>query len=124
MIIISNVPFSLFSQFHPQTFHQKRPQIGGFFDSFAHRHAAAVAGAGFDADQDRVVARLGLLHGGDEFETVAGYYAIVGVGRCDKRGRIARAGLDVVIRRIGINRLELLGVIRASRNPRSRSGLR
>ena len=70
-----------------------------------------MAGAGFDADQHRVVATLGALQGGDEFETVAGHHAVVGVGRGHKRRRIACAGLDVVIRRIGKQRLELLGIV-------------
>ena len=36
-----------------------------------------MSGLGFDADQDRGVAALGVLHGGGVFEAVAGNDAVV-----------------------------------------------
>ena len=54
---------------------------------------------------------LGPLQSGREFETVAGHHAVVGVGGGHQRRRITRAGPDVVIRRIGQQGLELLGVV-------------
>lgn len=49
---------------------EERQLVGGLLDAFAGRLAGAVAGSGFDADQDRCRAGLGSLQGGGELEAV------------------------------------------------------
>ena len=66
--------------FHSETFDEERPLIGHVFDLFCGRFAGAVAGAGFDADQHRRVARLRGLQRRGELEAVRRE-------RRDRRGR-------------------------------------
>ena len=47
----------------------------------------------------------------DELEAVARHHAVVRVRRRHQRRRVLRARLQVVIRRIGVQRLELVGVV-------------
>ena len=84
------------------------------------RLACAVAGLGLDADQDRIVARLGRLQGRGELEAVRRHHAVVVVGRRDQGRRVARARLDVVQRAVGQQGLELIADRRMSRSRRSR----
>ena len=52
-----------------------------------------------------------LLQRGGVLERVGGHDTVVVVGGGDERGRVRRAGLDVVERRVGVERLELLRVV-------------
>lgn len=85
--------------------------VAGFFDDLGGGFAGAMAGAGFDPDQDRRGAGLGGLHGGGVFEAVTGEDAVVMIGGDDERRRIFRPRFHVVERRIFVDRLEFILVL-------------
>ena len=58
-----------------------------------------------------LLAGLGGLQRGGELEAVGRHHAVVVVAGGDQRRRILRAGLQVVQRRVGQQRFELLGVV-------------
>src|SRR5207248_4007210 len=60
---------------------------------------------GLDADQDRVVARLGGLKGRGELEAVTRHNAIVVIGGGDHGRRITCSRLDIVQGTVGEERL-------------------
>ena len=66
---------------------------------------------GFDTDQNRCLAGMRVLQGGGEFETVAGDNAVVGVSRGHECGRVFGPLFDIVVRRIGQQSFELVGII-------------
>src|SRR5207248_665056 len=81
-----------------------------FFNQLGSWLARAMSRLGLDPDQGRRWAGLRGLECRSEFEAVGRNDAIVMIGGGDERGRIARAGLDVLEGRIGIKRLEFFGV--------------
>src|SRR5213082_2969402 len=107
-------------QLHPEVLYQEGPLVRGLFDDFAGGFAGAVAGAGFDSDQDRGRACLRGLQGGGELESVTWEYPVVVIGGDDKSRWILSAGFDVMQRRIFIDRGELVLVFRGAviRGPR------
>src|ERR1051326_2233841 len=97
---------------HPQILHEERVLIGDLFDLLRRRLAAAVARARFDANEHGRGRCLRFLNRRGALEAVAGHDAVIRVRSRDQRRRILRSLLDVVVRRIGIQRLELVGVVR------------
>ena len=93
----------------PQHLDEEGPAVGGLLDDLGRRLAGAVAGPGLDADQDRVVARLGRLKRRGELEAVGRDDAVVVVGGGDERGRIAGPRLEVVQRAVGAERRNCSG---------------
>src|SRR5688572_30266702 len=70
--------------FHFQSLHEEGVAVGGFFDDFGGGFAGAVAGFGFDADEDGVFTAVSFLDGGGEFEAVGGDNAVVVVRGSDR----------------------------------------
>ena len=116
------LPLALARRLHVQDLHQERLLVGQFLDHLRRRLARPVAGLRLDARQHRRIARLAVLQHGRELEAVARHHAVVGVGRRHQRRRILCSLLQVVIRRISVQRLELLRVVATSRSRRPRSG--
>src|SRR5271163_1046638 len=71
---------------HVEVFDEEGVLVGGEVDALGERHAGAVAGAGFDADEDGVGSGLILLQSGGELEAVGGEDAVVVVGGGDEGG--------------------------------------
>src|SRR4029077_3058329 len=97
--------------FHPEFFEEEGPAVGGFFDTFGCRFAGAVTSFGFDSNQSRFVAILGCLECSGEFETVRRDYAIVVIGRRDKRRRITTPLRDVLERRARVRIREVIRLL-------------
>ena len=74
----------------------ERKLVDDCLNAFAEGHTCSVAGAGFDADENRVWAGLGGLEGGCVFEAVGGKDAIVVVGGGDEGGGVTDGGPDVM----------------------------
>ena len=64
------------------------------------------------ANQDRILASLRPLQGRRKLEAVRREHAVIVIGGGDQRFGIARPSLDIVIRRVGIERFEFRGVLR------------
>src|SRR3954462_6310321 len=96
---------------HLKILHEKCPLVGGFLDDLTRRLSGAVAGAGFNPDQDWGGAGLSGCQGRSELEAVARKNAVVMIGRGNEGGGIFRAGFDVVKRRIPIDRAEFILVL-------------
>ena len=72
------------------------------------RLAAAMPGTRLNTNQDRCVPGLSRLNRGSVLETMPGNDAVVGIGGGYQYRRILVTRLDVVVRRIRIQRFELL----------------
>ena len=88
----------LWLTFHFEGLHQEGPAICDLFDELRGRFAGAVAGLGFDANQDRSITGLRRLQRCGKLETVSRPDAIVMIRGGDHRRRIRRSRLDVVQR--------------------------
>ena len=64
-----------------------------------------------NANQYRIIATLTRLQRRGVLERVGRHHPIVVVGSCDQRRRIAGSLLDVVYRRISVERFELLRIL-------------
>src|SRR5581483_3122518 len=92
-------PSSFFREIHRiemKFAHEKGPFIGGLANDLGGGLARAVTGAGFDANQDWRGTGLRRLQRGREFEAVRRHDAVIVIAGRNERGRIMRAGLDVV----------------------------
>ncbi len=98
--------------FHSEILHQKTPLVRNLLNRLGDRLPSAVARLGLNANQHRSFACLRRLQGGRELEAVRRNHAIIVVRGHNQRRRILGARLQVVQRRILVNRLELLRVIR------------
>ena len=90
---------------------QEREHVGSLFDALRDGFAGAVARLGVDADQDRSVAALGVLHLGGELERMSRHDTVIVVGSRYQRRRILRALLDVMQRGVFVEVAELLLVV-------------
>ena len=90
---------------------QEREHVGSLFDALRDGFAGAVARLGVDADQDRSVAALGVLHFGGELERMGRHDTVIVVGSRYQRRRILRALLDVMQRGVFVEVVELLLVV-------------
>ena len=90
---------------------QEREHVGSLFDALRDGFAGAVARLGVDADQDRSVAALGVLHLGGELERMGRHDTVIVVGSRYQRRRILRALLDVMQRGVFVEVVELLLVV-------------
>lgn len=91
---------------------QKRPLVSRLFDGFARWLARAVPGFGLDPDQHRIGTGVGRLQGCSEFEAMRRHHPIIVVSRCDQSSRVVRAGLEIVVWGVGMERLEFRRVFR------------
>src|SRR5207245_8971913 len=90
---------------------QERVDVGQLVDHFRDRLAAAVAGLGLDADEDRRVAAGGRLQARGELLGQPRRHPVVGVRGGDQRRRVGGPLLHVVVRRVLVEERELLGVV-------------
>src|SRR5262249_49654082 len=90
---------------------QESPTVRDLFDDLQRGLTRAVPGFGLDADQRGRVARLRGLQRRREFEAVRGNHAVVVIGGRDQGRRVLYAGVDVVQRRIGVERFEIFRVL-------------
>src|SRR5213592_4828133 len=92
---------------HSQNADQECPPVRLLLDDLGSGLAGPVARFGLDADQDRRRARLRRLQGRGELERVAGYDTVVVVGGGDEGRRVARTGVEMVQRRVGVQEREV-----------------
>ena len=71
-----------------------------------------MARVGFDANQNWLVAYVASLQLGRKLEGVCRHYPVVVVGGGDHSGGVLHTGLQVVQRRIGLQVIEILRIIR------------
>mmetsp|Transcript_25702 Transcript_25702/g.86223 ORF Transcript_25702/g.86223 Transcript_25702/m.86223 type:complete len:476 (-) Transcript_25702:11-1438(-) len=101
-------------QHHAQGLEHKGVHIRHHVEPLAGRRARAVASLGLDADEDGspLALRHSGLQRGDGLEGVQGHDPVVPVRGGKHHGRIPQPGLDVVVGRVGPERLEVPGVVR------------
>ena len=96
------------------------PFIRRFIDEFRGRFARAMPGLRLDANQDGRGSAWSACIVAAYLKLCAGHHAVVVIGRRDQGRRIFSSRLNIVQRRIGVERLEFLGIVAAIRNPTSR----
>src|SRR5262249_36174959 len=99
-------------RFHVQVLYQERILVRQFFDQLGCRLARAVAGAGFGAGEDGRWPWLAVLQWRGELEAGAGDPSVVRVGSSNQGRWDLAPLLDIVVRRIGVERLEFARVVR------------
>ena len=95
-----------------EALNQEPVDVGLFLDLLGRRFAGAVARFCFDADQDRRISALGFLQCSGVFEAVGGEDPVVMIGRRNHNSRVFCTRFDVMQRRIRIERLEFVCVVR------------
>src|SRR3546814_19550537 len=79
---------TLFRSHHPHILKEKLPLIGLLVQDLGGRLAGAMAGFGFNADQDGVVSRMRFLQPGGEFKGMGGNHPVIMVGSCYQGSRV------------------------------------
>ena len=91
--------------------HDKSPDIRIGGNPFLSRYTGAVSCARLDADQHRRIAHLSGLDSSRIFEAMPRNHAIVRIGRRDERRWVLGVVLDIMIWRIGEQRLKFVRVV-------------
>ncbi len=105
---------------HPQVMRHERPFIRRLIDDFRNRLSRPMSRLGFNPNQHRSRPRLIRLHGRRELEAMPRHHAVIMIRGRNQRRRIFLSRLQIVQRRVRIQRLEVVGIIGRSviRSPR------